>query len=246
MRGLFTDVIILGIVVIGILGLPRIGCSGCTTLGPAVVVERLIRLGRRLPELEIDNLSVTTSIVAGRPVTRSITSRSRTPGGRARVLVGPSGCGKSTLLRISRGSPPTGRDHQVAGRSPAPRPSAAWCSRATRLPVAHGRATSSSASSSRACRRQSGAGSLIILEQVGLKGFADAYPSSSRAACSSAWPSPARSPTTRSGADGRAVRRARRPDARADAVADARHLGATTRRSSSSPTTSTKRCSSPT
>ena len=50
--------------------------------------------------------------------------------------------------------------------------------------------------------------------------------SSSPAACSSARRSRGRSPTARSPAARRAVRRARQPDARADAGAAARHLGA--------------------
>ena len=140
-------------------------------------------------------------------------------------LIGPSGCGKSTLLRIVAEPHRAERGHgdwSTASRrgrrgwtrttaSPSSRPG---CSSGGRC-----RATWSCRSGCTAVARRSGAA-----RRSSCSSSSD-WPTSpstarasSRAACSSASRSPARSRAAGAAADGRALRRARRDDARAHAV----------------------------
>ena len=168
-------------------------------------------------------------------------------------IVGPSGCGKSTLFNIVVGADRAERRARAPRRprrhrDDGPRRLHAAEGSAAALADGDARTSCSARHCTGASRGRDREEAVALAERYGLGEFVDHYPARAlgRHAPARRADAHARLSQGRDAAR-RAVRRARLPDAAPDAAVAARRLAATIDgRSSSSPTTSTRRSSSPT
>ena len=227
MRGLFTDQIFLGIMVIGLLGL---------------ITDQLFKLLRnRLlpwaagvtvaasPKLRIDNVALRFTSRRGVPVTALENISLDVEDKEFSVIVGPSGCGKTSLLRLVAGliEPTEGAisldDTRISGPG---RDRGMVFQSYTLFPVAHGAGQRGIRAADRRHSRGTAARDGATVHRPGRLERVRAAVSEAALRRDDAARGAGARARQRSGdpADGRAVRRARQPDAIADAGVAARHL----------------------